>query len=277
MKVYKRHRKLIWKPIVTILALLTLSIGIALLNTSCSTITSSIIGGAESGLSTAISESVEQSVYKKAAPKEKLPPPQTPGWNQYMISQAYVVFSYSFSMGGYWFGTEDYKVGEWTRFQVVTDDGDKIIIEKAFLKKLDNGNEWWRVSLKDSDGEWIYEALLSPDDGKLLRLRGKDADGNVGEIPVTEDTVYGKTQKLTKESIEGATVGKEKVKTPAGSFNADHVVYNSMGNGKIEFWLTDKVPGRVVKYSIKGQGEGSSFTAVLIDYGKGAKSILKSF
>ena len=275
-----KDHKLSLKFMLLILFILVLSIALAILMTSCSTITSSIIGGAETGLGNAISKSVEQSVYKKTAPKEKLPPPQTAQWNQYMIMQANVIFSYSFSAGGYWFGNENYKEGDWTKFRVVTDDGDKIIMEKAFLKKLPDGKEWWRVTWKDKDEEWVYEALISPDDGRLLRLRGRDADGNEGEIPVTEDaqgTVYGNAQRLSKESIEGATVGKEKIKTPAGNFNADHVVYMAMGGGKLEFWLNNDVPGGIVKYIIRDKEGKANLTSELLGYGTGAKTLLKSY
>jgi len=275
-----KNQKLSLKFSITILFFLVLSFLLMIIFTSCSLITSSIIGGAESGLGRAISESVEQSVYKKTAPKEKLPPPKTANWNQYMMMQANVVFSYAFSNGGYWFGTDSYKEGEWTKYQVATDDGGKFVLEKAFLKKLPNGNEWWRVSWKDKGEEWIYEALISPDDGKLLRLRGRDADGNEGEIPVTEDSqvsVYGNAQKLTKESIEGATIGKEKLKTHAGTFNCDHVEYMAMGEGKLEFWLNDEIPGGIVKYIIKDSKGKANLTSELFDYGKGAKTILKSF
>jgi len=280
MKMHIVRQRLGWRFSLVILFLLILSFILMIVITSCSTITSSIIGGAESGLGRAISESVEQSVYKKTAPKETLPPPQTSSWNQYMASQAYVIFSYSFSAGGYWFGTDNYKEGEWTKFQIITDDGDKIIIEKAFLKRLPDGNEWWRVSLKDKEDEWVYEALISPEDGKLLRLRGRDADGNEGEIPVTEGSqgsVYENSQKLTEESLKGATVGTEKVKTPAGTFKADHVVYMAMGEGKLEFWLNDSVPGRIVKYVIKDREGKTNLTSELVDYGDGARTVLQSF
>ncbi len=266
-------KKLVILKIVPVLILFML-IAILSILSSCSLITSAVVGGAESGLSQAIYERVEQSVYKKMAPKEKLPPPKTPGWNTYMTSQAYVIFSYTFTAGGFWFEAGKYKVGEWTKFRITTEDGDKVVAEKAFLKRLDNGNEWWRVSWKSEEDEWIYEALLNPKTGKILRMRAKDADGNVGEIPVSDESVYYGAQKLTKESVEGATVGTEKVKTPAGTFKAKHIVYMAMGSGKIEWWLSEKVPGGVVKYQTTDEDGKVLWTAVIIDYGKGAKTVL---
>ena len=255
---------------------LILVLGLAtVLLTSCTSITSAVIGGAESGLTRALSERVEQSVYKKMAPKEQLPPPKTPGWNTYMTSQAYVMFSYAFTPGGYWIGTENYKPGEWTKFKVVMENGDEIILEKAFLKKLDNGNEWWRVSWTTGEEEWIYEALIDPKDGKILRMRARDADGNEGELPVSGDSsVYRGGEKLTKESLEGATVGIEKIKTPAGTFKARHIQFMAMGGGKIDWWMVDSVPGQVVKYVLTGEDKTRLWSAVLIDYGKGAKTKL---
>ncbi|MFW6139565.1 MAG: hypothetical protein ACOC7U_10405, partial [Spirochaetota bacterium] len=82
---------------------------LALFAVSCSSITDAVIGGAASGVGRSASERTEQAVYKKTAPKEQLPPSSSPQWNQYMANQAQVVFSYTFSPGGYWLGQKDYQ------------------------------------------------------------------------------------------------------------------------------------------------------------------------
>ena len=245
----------------------------------CSIVANRLVDGAVSGLGRAASEHAEQAVYRKLAPKEKLPPPSTPGWGQFMSLQAQIVFSYSFSAGGLWLGQTGYEPGEWTKFEIVqADDDTPVILERAFLKKEDNANEWWRVSWSEEDESWIYEALLSPSDGRLLRLRAKDAKGNEGEIPVTGQTIYIPPAEVTEESIEGATVGKENVTVPAGTFNTDHVVYlATTGEGKVEWWITNTVPGGVVKYLLSGKDEGVVWTSNLKAKGEGATTVLGSF
>jgi hypothetical protein len=176
-------------------------------------------------------------------------------------------------------GQTAYQPGEFTKFEWNSKDNEAVEFERAFLKKHEEGKEWWRVSWIAKDGGWVYEALISTSDGTLLRLRAKDADGNTGEVPVSGDTaIYMAPQELTKESIAGATVSRDKVSTPAGSFDADHVVYMAAsGEGQVEWWLTEKVPGGVVKYLGNDKSEGVVWTSTLKDMGKDATTILGSF
>jgi hypothetical protein len=234
------------------------------------------VGGA---VERAVSERIEQALYKKLAPKEKLPPPKSPNWGQFMALQAQVIFAYAFSAGGYWMGQVAYQPGEMTKFEWKSKDNETVELERAYLKKPEDGKEWWRASWVEQDGSWIYEALISTTDGTLLRLRAKDANGNTGEVPVSGDTViYMAPQELTEESIAGATVGREKVSTPAGSFDADHVVYMAVsGEGQVEWWITDNVPGGVVKYLGNDKEEGVVWTSTLKEMGRNATSILGSY
>ncbi len=245
---------------------------------SCASIVDRAIDGAAQGLGRAVSEHAANVVYKKMAPKEKLPPPATPGWGQFMAIQAQIVFGYAFAPGGLWISQKQYQPGDYTKYEMKDhEDDSKIIIGRAFLKKLDNGDEWWRTSWVDKDEKWIYEGLISPD-GTLKRLRAKDADGNIGEIPVTGEKIYMEPAKISKESIKGATTGKESVKTPAGTFSADKVHYMAvMGEGSMDWWITPKVPGGVVKYELIESDKKIVWTNTLIEKGNNAKSILKSF
>jgi hypothetical protein len=264
------------KPITSVLICAALLL--VLLLAGCSMVSDAVLGGASKGASRAVSKQVEQAVYKRMAPREELPPPGNPNWGQYMAFQAQVVFSYSFSAGGFWLGQVGYAPGDTTTFDWQASGEDSVIMEKAFLKKLDGGKEWWRVSWKDGEDYWVYEALLDMEGGKLLRLRARDAEGNEGEVPVTGETIYIPPTEPTPESIAGATVATETVKTPAGSFKADHIVYLSTGGeGQIEFWTTDEVPGGVVQYLLSSKDEGVIWNSILTEYGSNATTMLGSF
>jgi len=156
-------------------------------------------------------------------------------------------------------------------------------IERAFLARTDEGNEWWHVTYEnaETDEAIVLEGLFSPDREELLRLRGKFPGEEPKEMPVQEGTYgYAAPQTLTPESMEGATVGTESVVVPAGSFEARHVRYGTPG-ATLEWWMDDAVPGELVKY-LRRADDGSddtsnapaSWVVELDEYGDGAESEL---
>jgi len=183
----------------------------------------------------------------------------------------------------------DYKPGEWTRWQAVTEDGEeKQISERAFIGKPSDGGEWWRIKTiynsGDSQDTISLEALFKPEPGnelsqQLVRMRGKlPGNSEPQELIVPEQ--YGMWnmagslgRRPTKESIDGATVGTESVTTPAGTFRARHVRYG-MGGGTMDWWLDDSAVGGWVKFTIFGDDRKPKYTQELIAKGTGARSEL---
>ncbi len=251
----------------------------AILMAGCASVTDAVVGGAVEGLSRAASERAANAVYKTLAPKEKLPAPATPGWNQFMAVQAQVIFGYAFAPGGVWVSQTGYQQGEYTQFELVqSDDDSRIVLERALLTQLDNGNQWWRVAWSEGEESWIYEGLISASENALLRLRAQDADGNQGEVPVSGQTIYMEPAELSRESIDGATVGVESISTPAGTFSVDHVRYMpATGEGTLDWWLTNQVPGGVAKYQLSDADDGVVWTSTLIEKGNDATTVLDSF
>jgi hypothetical protein len=164
-------------------------------------------------------------------------------------------------------------------------------MEKAYLKKTTDGNEWWKVKFYDaSSGDVvILEGLFAPQKNQLLRLRAQFPNQDVGEIPVREGAVYSQPMPLTAESLEGATVGSENITVPAGAFSVKHLQYKDVVTGSVTDWyLSDKSPGGIIKYSVtadqksteKPTVEGLSrkhYSFELVNYGSGAESELNSF
>jgi len=209
------------------------------------------------------------------------------------LMQLYVssIFNSFFYAGGYYFDNREYKPGEWSTWKATgMDEGDTF--GKAFLKKEDNGQEWWQVTssgVRDGQNEEVVlEVLFSaPDESgvrKMLRLRSLfPGDKQPAEVPVQENTAawYRDPVKLTKESLDAATTGVESVKTSAGTFQAQHVVYRDLA-GVSEWWLSNDVPGGMVKYKATHNtseegGEKAEYTAEITKFGDGAISRLKSF
>ncbi len=257
---------------------------LAVLLTGCSSMERLFWRGVESEISGDDDRSAEQKSASSADPgsdgkqSRSGGPSSGPQWNRLMITQARMAFSYAFSAGGLWAGQVGYEPGDMTKFKWSMEKEVSIAIERAYLKELDNGNQWWRVSWDDSEGLWIWEALINPQTSQMLRMRARDPDGNEGEVPVSGESVYMPASELTSESVQGATVDKGKVVVPAGTFQADHVVYMAPGaDGNAEFWLSPQVPGGVVKYLVRQKGQGNIWISELLEYGKKATTVLKSF
>lgn len=194
------------------------------------------------------------------------------------------LFNVAFHAGSYSVTEDAYESGEWTRWRMVENgQPTQALIERAFLAATDEGNEWWRVKYTnaDTDETIVLEGLFSPDREELLRLRGRFPGEEAKEMPVQGEAYgYAEPVQLTDESIEGATVGTERLSTPAGTFRADHVSYGAP-SATFEWWLTDEVPGGVAKY-LRQADTGSSDDAAapaswvveLDDFGDGAESEL---
>ena len=226
----------------------------------------------------AAGEEMGQAMGEEMAEGAGVPPSGTARYNQVMLTQAQMMFSYAFSAGGMWPAQATYEPGEWTMYRVEASSGETALdtLERAFLKTTEEGNEWWRVRGVQDGERWVYEALLDPEQETVVRLRGRDPEGSVGEVPVTEQTVYRPPQTLTEESVEGATTGTQSLDTPAGTFSARRVEYGGTpGGGTITWFLSEEVPGHVVQY--RGQQGEQQWTSTLIDYGSDATTRLDSY
>ena len=225
-------------------------------------------------------EEVGEAAGRQLVAAADLPPPGSGQWNQVMVTQAQLLFTYAFSAGGMWPAPATYEPGEWAMYRVSATGSEGAALdtlERAFLKTTEGGNEWWRVRGIQDGETWVYEALLDPSTSEVRRLRSRDPNGEVGEVPVTEETVYQPPQRLTEESIEGATEGTEEITTPAGTYTARRVKYQGqMGSGAVTWHLSDEVPGHVVRYQIEGDGE-QPWTSTLVDMGTDASTLLNAY
>lgn len=248
--------------------------------TSCFFVEEAVETGVNSAASAA-GEEVGESIGQQLAPTAQLPTHGTGAWNQFMVSQAQVLFGRAFAAGGMWPAEASYAPGEWVKYQTtVSGDSEAALdtLERAYLKETSDGNQWWRVRGFQEGDSWVYEALVDPTQEEVVRLRAKDPEGNVGEVPVTENTVYQSPQRLTEESIEGATVGTEQVETAAGTFSTRHVEYQGgAGGGTITWYLSEEVPGHVVKYQIENEQQETAWTSTIVAHGTDATTTLDAY
>ncbi|HEY9721183.1 MAG TPA: hypothetical protein V6D47_04170 [Oscillatoriaceae cyanobacterium] len=204
------------------------------------------------------------------------------------MTQAYALglFSVLFYNGGYAWDTNAYKVGDYTQW-TGTDMGQGDFFEKALLSRDAQGREWWRVRAQQhEDGkvkEAAFEAFFSAPDAnggrKILRMRAKlPNQTRANEVPITEENQAGwvlrPRAKLTAESLQGATVGVEGISVAAGTYQARHVRY-AYGAGSIDWWLSNQVPGGLVKYTVTGGDGKKAGSLQLYKVGTGAKPMLQ--
>ena len=262
------------EPSVALLLGLVLAVGAGL--TGCFSPSSVVDEGLDSAADAA-GEQVGKALGAEIVRAADLPPPGSARYNQVMVQQAQIMFSYAFSAGGSWPAEAAYEPGEWASYQIRTAEGETALdtLERAFLTTTDDGAEWWRVRGVQDGERWTYEALLDPEQEEVLRMRARDPDGEVGEVPVTEQTVYRPPQRLTEESVEGATTGTEPVDTPAGSFTARRVEYSGAAGGTVTWFLSDEVPGHVVRY--RAARNDKRYTSSLLDFGTDATTQLDSY
>lgn len=177
-----------------------------------------------------------------------------------------------------------YEPGQWTRWQMASESSSPGgIVERAFVGTDDEGREVWRVSYTnpEEDESIVLEGLFTADRAELVRLRSKFPGEEAKELPVEEGAfTYAEPVQLTGESVEGATIGMENVVVPAGSFEARHVQYGSMG-ATLDWWIDADVPGHLVRYT-RSAGNGDdetqaapeSWVVELESYGDDAESML---
>lgn len=234
------------------------------------------------GIGNAVGERVGEAA--GAALASQIPATWTPDLTPIYMNY---LFTMAFHSGSYTFESAEYEPGEWTLWRLTGSESNEqpAVMERAFLHREETGNEWWRVKYVSDTGEGrdsiTVEALFDPESGEFLRMRGKmPGEAEAREMPVEEGR-YGYTQprRLTEESLEGATVGTETVQVPAGSFTTRHVRYG-MGTGTYDWWLSDDVPGGMVRYSRSYEERDTegpdpyNWTVELLDSGTGAASQL---
>jgi hypothetical protein len=162
-----------------------------------------------------------------------------------------------------------------------------MVLERAMIRRDADKSEWWRtktISVSAEGADTItLETQLKPQDADgltmtVVRMRGKFPGDSVGkELMVPENmhtirpSAFGR--KPTPESMAGATIGTEVVKAGGTSYSARHVRFGS-GGGDMDWWVSDKAPGGLVRVSSTANGKENMWTMELTGSGKGAKSEL---
>lgn len=191
-----------------------------------------------------------------------------------------MLFTYLFNSFGYTMEITDYDEGEWTKWQfVTTDSDDAMVLKKAFLNEMDNGQQWWQIQLFQN-GEaaptYTAEVLFDAQKSTIRRYREKVKDNEAQEKPVTENW-YSQPTRLTQESLEGAVEQENvPVQVPRGTFTADLITFGVGPGVTLRIWRTNEVPGGAIQYSTQ-QDDDMVYKSQLVDYGSDARTVLNSY
>jgi hypothetical protein len=173
---------------------------------------------------------------------------------QIYLAQFYSIYWYTFYSGGFYSDDTNYEEGQGTEWKMTsTEDDDVLIMEKSLLKLNSDGSRWWKVKYSDGSDKFMYEFLLDKD-YNLLKLKFVDADsGEVREYKAKEEDIASyntsEMRNLSSSDYKEWNKGSVKIKTEAGSFTADHILYSDVDtNYSHEWWLTEDVPGQMVKF-----------------------------
>lgn len=183
----------------------------------------------------------------------------------------------------------DYKAGEWTTWDIKDESQpeQKMVLERAMLRRDADKSEWWRTKTisvtREGADTIVLETQLKPQDADgltmtVVRMRGKfpgDTAGKELMVPENMHTIAPSAfgRKPTPESIAGATVGTETMRVGGTSYSTKRVRFGS-GGGDMDWWLSDKAPGGLVKVSSTANGKENMWTMEMTGSGKGAKSEL---
>jgi hypothetical protein len=129
--------------------------------------------------------------------------------------------------------------------------------------------------------------MLLEDDYDILKIRYRNIETGVIEEIIPEQSEEEADTEDEVETMDPAyyaqySVGEEKVKTKAGSFKTDHIVFEDKDaeaeyHIKYEYWLSDRVPGGSVKYIYANITENETISGEVVDIRGGYKTQLESY
>ncbi|MCL2478188.1 MAG: hypothetical protein FWF22_01710 [Treponema sp.] len=207
-----------------------------------------------------------------------------------------VIYAQVFYMGG--FGANIYQLDETqgTVWQIVSKDENnnttKAQTERALLKIMPDGTQWWYLAWRQDGQTNEYEALMSPDmQAKKIRYFNPDvnrieeavftdtasAAGNQDSDPPPEPA----SSTLGKDDLSVYSKGIETVKTNAGTYTAERLEYSSTDEDNVTttytWWVDQKAPGGLVKYLWTKSGSNESLSGELYSVKKGYTTKFNSF
>jgi hypothetical protein len=230
------------------------------------------------------------------APQAAQPEPQAAAPAPQQSAGSAIAYQYQFSafysgmwnMGWFGYGDANYKVGQGTVWTFTgTDakgnakDKDSFTLERALLKVNADKSQWWRFKMDTGKDAILYEFLVGADT-VVQKVRYQDPESKtVGEFIPSQGTQQPtQTADMPRSRADMAKylVDKQKVTVKGGTFNSDHYLYSDeKGRGTAESWVSEKVPGYLVKSIYTGKKDNKTSKGELVLIESGVTTTLSSY
>ena len=207
-----------------------------------------------------------------------------------------MIYSQVFFIGG--FGATYYELEEtqgaiW-RVTSVDADGQKsqVEAERALLKKLPNGDQWWYLAWRvNNDEQFEFEALMNKNN-MAKKIRYFNADLKRVEEAIFDENAKGDSESapppeaaanaLALSQLFNYTTGRETIRVNAGSFNTERIEWSFVeqqenATYKYRWWVDTKAAGGLVKFEWTKSTSKESLTGELYSLKKGYKTKFNSF
>lgn len=251
-------------------------LGVAAFLTGCG----SVMQGASSGISSAISGAVSAEVERGVSS-------MLAGYTDAMLYQ--LAYSQAFMVGGYGVELEDFAEGEGSTWKVESGDESEshsYTVERALLKKNEDGSSWWyfRYQPEEDEESIEYEMKMTanldpmemyvrdPETGnvehRVFSHQEQEEELNEGEEEIEEAGF--RTDSFYVENWEDYREGEETFLVGDYTFNATVLHYEGTEEEgdedvSVRWWLAEDAPGELLKYEMVNKSEGGKVMGEMTD------------
>jgi len=212
--------------------------------------------------------------------------------NKMMFNMMYSQVLFIGGFGAGFYELEETQGAIWT-ITSTDEDGtvSKVDAERALLKKLPNGDEWWYLSWRTGSDSMEYEALMNKDyQAKKIRYYNPDvkrveeavfketAASNSDEAPPPEPGA----SSLDMNDLSNLSKGNETITIGSGTYNTERLEWTYTDTDEnatynYTWWVDTKTAGGLVKYNWTKASSKESLSGELASLKKGYTTKFSSF
>lgn len=232
------------------------------------------------GATNAISNEVEERVYLGVSSLIS-------GYTSDMLYQ--LAYTQAFMVGGYGAGFEDFEEGQGAVWRMETEDGEnrvRFTTERALVQKGEDGTSWWYLSYQPEDDDAIeyeikFNRAMNPIEMYMRNPETGDVEHHVFRDNGDAEAVDGEYDELREDGFHTAYFdmeewepyrdGTETLRVGSNNFETAILFYEGTEEQgdehmNVRWWVTEDVPGQLIKYEMHDTKEGSRVNGEMLDF-----------